>query len=635
MSTLAPILDAIGIIISTVWIYLVPDTFSDVTLVHVAIYTPAIVGMLAGTWRMLQRSPSAPAQPAPVVNAPAPKLNHRQRYAQIKRIAVDKRLLQEEEERARKAAAQAVADAAHADRVAAERAQREQARQKAREEAKAQKVAHLAAERAQREQARQKAREEAKAQKVAHLAAERAQREQARQKAREEAKAQKVAQLAAEQSDRAERRRQAREEAKAQRAAERATRPPRPRPTGDPVTRAFGADPSRIYEFRYRVISLDELITSNTDSGSINPEYDRALQPRQRDRAASRRQVEHAAKNLVPEALIWDFKALDKGAPIIGSDRQVESGNGRTMALRRARMEHADKWAAYQETLRANLLAVGLSESDLAGVESPVLVRERITDVADRTAFAREANAPPVLQMSTLETAAVDANRITADLIARLNVREGQSIDQALRTKANADFVRGFIGTMSENESALLLRKDGTLAQSGIRRIKAAMFVRTFEGDSGERLAETFLEALDNDIKNFETGLSASLPVLSRAEYLVATGQRAADLSMADDISRSLDMLARLREADGLTVEEYVGQSALFERETTAFQDELLVYFDEIGRSPKKIREFFGSYASAVEDAPHPDQRDLFGESISPSKEQLFARITGRKLVTV
>ena len=444
-----------------------------------------------------------------------------------------------------------------------------------------------------------------------------------------------MAQLAAEQSDRAERRRQAREEAKAQRAAERATRPPRPRPTGDPVTRAFGADPSRIYEFRYRVISLDELITSNTDSGSINPEYDRALQPRQRDRAASRRQVEHAAKNLVPEALIWDFKALDKGAPIIGSDRQVESGNGRTMALRRARMEHADKWAAYQETLRANLLAVGLSESDLAGVESPVLVRERITDVADRTAFAREANAPPVLQMSTLETAAVDANRITADLIARLNVREGQSIDQALRTKANADFVRGFIGTMSENESALLLRKDGTLAQSGIRRIKAAMFVRTFEGDSGERLAETFLEALDNDIKNFETGLSASLPVLSRAEYLVATGQRAADLSMADDISRSLDMLARLREADGLTVEEYVGQSALFERETTAFQDELLVYFDEIGRSPKKIREFFGSYASAVEDAPHPDQRDLFGESISPSKEQLFARITGRKLVTV
>ncbi len=501
------------------------------------------------------------------------------------------------------------------------------------EEAKAQRAAERAVEQAQRE--------EVKAQQVAQRAAEKAAAVEVARQAREEVKAQQAAQRAAEKAAAVEVARQAREEIKAQRAAGKAARPPRPRtpravPTihRDPTTRAFGSDPSRVYEFRYRVVGLDELITSNTDLGTINPAYDPTLQPRQRSRAASQRQIEQAARKLVPEALLWDFRALDKGAPIVGDDLQVESGNGRALALRRARQAHPEQWANYQEALRGQLAAAGLSDSDLAGIESPVLVRERVTPVADRAAFAREANAPPVLQMSTLETAIVDSTRISATLAGSLAVREGQSIDQALRSRANEAFVRGFVGTLSENEAALLQRKDGTLAQAGIRRIKAALFVRTFEGESGERLAETFLEALDSDIKNFETGLSASLPVLARAENRIAAGDRAADLSIANDLSKALDMLSRLRESDTITVQEYVEQStlAMIERETTPFQDELLLYFDEIGRSPKKIREFLESYAAAVEDAPPPSQVDLFGDSVSPNKEQLFERITKRKI---
>jgi flagellar biosynthesis GTPase FlhF len=39
-------------------------------------------------------------------------------------------------------------------------------------------------------------------------------------------------------------------------------------------SRAFGSDPSRICDFRYRVVELDELIASNTDQGGVNPAYD-------------------------------------------------------------------------------------------------------------------------------------------------------------------------------------------------------------------------------------------------------------------------------------------------------------------------------------------------------------------------
>jgi hypothetical protein len=473
---------------------------------------------------------------------------------------------------------------------------------------------------------------------AAQRAAERAQRAQERAQEREREKEARAAQRAAERAQRAQERAQEREREKearaAQRAAERAAKPPRKRtkkatrkskPKGDPVTRAFGTDPNRVYEFRFRVVSLDSLITSNTDSGAVNPDYDPTLQPRQRDRSASQRQIDQVAKNLVAESLLWDFHQLDKGAPIVGADLMVESGNGRAIALRRAAAQHPERWQKYQTKLRDQLESAGLAESDLAGINNPVLVRERISEV-DRAAFAMEANAPPVLQMSTLETAMVDSRRITDDMTRRLVVKEDQTVDHALRASANREFVRSFLGSLSENESALLLRKNGTLAQAGIRRVKAALFARTFPGAAGERIAETFLESLDSNIKNFETGIGGSLPALVRAESMISAGERNAD-SIVEDFSIALDMLARLRESEVMTVDQYVDQSSFVERETNDFQDRLLVYLDNIGRSPKKIREFLHAYAAEVEAAPHPDQVDMFGETLRLTKEQIFSRI--------
>jgi hypothetical protein len=388
--------------------------------------------------------------------------------------------------------------------------------------------------------------------------------------------------------------------------------------------RAFGSDPSRIYEFRYRVVEMDELIASNTDQGGVNPAYDQTLQPRQRDRAASQRQIEQMAQNLVPEAYLWDFKALDKGAPIIGADMMVESGNGRTLALRRAAQQGGERWQDYRAQLEAQASDLGIA-GELDGKAAPVLVRERITEV-DRTAFAREANSAPILQMSPLELAKVDASRIDDAMLLRLQVKEDQSIDKALRAAANREFVGGFMRSLSENERAMLLRRNGTLNQMGIWRMKAALFTRAFPGEAGERIADTFLEALDSDTKNFESAISGTLPRISRAQGLISSGQRATDLDISGDVSTSLDMLARLRET-GMLPQHYVEQSNMFERELTPFQERLLLHFDAIGRKPKQIRQFFNAYADLVEDAPHPDQGDMFGGGAGPSKDDLLSRI--------
>jgi hypothetical protein len=374
-----------------------------------------------------------------------------------------------------------------------------------------------------------------------------------------------------------------------------------------------------------RVVELDDLITSNTVTGQVNPDYDQRLQPRSRSRAASRLQVDRIAQDLVPEALVWDFHQLDKGPPIIGDDGMVESGNGRVMALRRVAEARPERWEDYQRVLRANLRSYGITADQVRGMRHPVLVRERVSDV-DRTRFAQEANAPAVLQMSPLEQALQDAQYINDASLAHFAIKDGQSIDQALRAAANRPFVRQFVGQLNSNDQARVMRSDGTLNRMGLWRIKAAMFAKVFPGEAGERLADTFFESVDHATRNFENAISDVMPRLARAESLMASGQRT-NLSLAEDISRAIDMHARLKEM-GMEPRDYVAQSSMFERELTPLQERLLVAFSDQARSRKGIRQMLGAYADAVIESQDPRQGAMFG--VAPlTREDLVERMIG------
>jgi|GEM_PF-6379104 len=173
-------------------------------------------------------------------------------------------------------------------------------------------------------------------------------------------------------------------------------------------TMALGPSGKR-YEFVYEIADLDDLITSHDPfTFEPNPKYPQELQPRLRDRAATRLQVERIAAGLDPDALLSDFRSLDRGAPIVGPDGIVESGNGRVMALKRAAKEHPEKYAAYQAELIGRLSSFGLTEKSLGKAARPVLVRRRTSKI-DRKAFVEEANAASTLERSAVETARTDA----------------------------------------------------------------------------------------------------------------------------------------------------------------------------------------------------------------------------------
>jgi hypothetical protein len=246
-------------------------------------------------------------------------------------------------------------------------------------------------------------------------------------------------------------------------------------PTRD---RTFLPDGSSV-EVDYVVVEAADLLTSNTDDMGVNAAYPAELQPRDRSRAASGEQVQRLAGGLVPELLGRSATAAD-GAPIVGPDGVVESGNGRVLALRRAYAGGLPTGKAYRDWLAGQGYQV-------EGMRAPVLVRRRVSDLSPdaRVAFTRSANERTTATMSASEQARADAAQLDADLLGMIR---GPDVGSA----ANRPFVRRFLGRIAgENELGALVDRSGELSIDGRRRVRSALLVRAF-GDMAivERLLE-------------------------------------------------------------------------------------------------------------------------------------------------
>jgi hypothetical protein len=382
-----------------------------------------------------------------------------------------------------------------------------------------------------------------------------------------------------------------------------------------PLTYAIGPTSLTRYELKYKITPAELLVTShNPFTFEVNPEYPQILQPRLRGRAANKAQVLTMAAHLEPDALLDDFHSIDRGAPIVNSDNVVLSGNGRVMAIQNAVKEHPASYENYLQHLKAAAENYGLK---VTKITNPVLVRELVTKIDLRT-FVEEANASTTIAPSAVEVARSDAQKITPTMLNGLEVPEGLSIEDALRSRSNAGFVSSFLDKLSANERGSIADAQGSLSQDGIRRITMAVFVNVFPGDSGLRLSEKFFESTDLNVKNVFNGIVGALGKLAQAEALVKSGARASGLSISEDLAQAVTVYSEIKKTPGMTVEKYLAQSQLFDRQLNKFQEKLLTLIDKRSRSGKKVARLLKAYADIVIESPPPSQSSFMpGEALS------------------
>jgi len=361
----------------------------------------------------------------------------------------------------------------------------------------------------------------------------------------------------------------------------------------------------------FKVIEAKNLIISHEADGTPNPDYPSELQPRDRARATSQAWVQKTARDLDPDSLGRTTRA-DSGAPIVGPDRVVESGNGRTMAIREAyRIGKADE---YREWLLENADYFKVSAAKIQSMKAPVLVRVRISNV-DRAVFAVEANQDDKLAMTATEKARSDAKRLDAAMMAKL-------ADGDLTTASNRDFISAFLQSLGDTEAAQYMTTDGRPTASLISRVQAALFAGAYSDD---RLLELTADSSKPEIANIVSALNMAAPDFMRAKELDVTGTEAAGEKVADSLELSLDQEAvnaiinatnMLRQAkeSGLSIDEFLRQGDMF-GDVEPSVAAMAMFISKNNRSAKRLGTAFKAMAQFVEsEARRKQTAGLFGD---------------------
>jgi len=361
----------------------------------------------------------------------------------------------------------------------------------------------------------------------------------------------------------------------------------------------------------FKVIEARNLVISHETDGIINPDYPAEIQPRDRARATSQAWVQKTARNLDPDSLGRTQRA-DSGAPIVGPDRVVESGNGRAMAVREAyRIGAADE---YREWLVENAEYFGVDVAKINRMKAPVLVRVRKSAV-DRVEFAVEANQDDKLAMTATEKARSDAKRLDSAMLAKL-------ADGDLNSAANRDFVAAFLQSLGDAEAAQYLTSDGKPTSSLISRLQAALFAGAYSDD---RLLEMTADVAKPEIANIVSALNSAAPDFMRAKEQDRVGAENAGGMVTDSVELSLNQEAVnaiigatnvLRQAKdaGMGLDEFLRQGDMFGGTDPAVAA-MAVFIHANNRSAKRMSTAFKAMAQFVESENTRKQTaSLFGD---------------------
>lgn len=365
----------------------------------------------------------------------------------------------------------------------------------------------------------------------------------------------------------------------------------------------------------YALMNVADLNTSHDENLKPSKNYPAELQPRERDRAASEMQISGIAQRLDP-ARLGESADAATGAPIVGIDGLVESGNARSIALKRVYRNDQTKAETYKQFLRDNADRFGIDPADIDSMPAPVLVRVRETPV-DRAEFARQANASTVAQMSSSEQARSDA--------ARLDVMDDLRPDDNGDFTTSREFIRRFVSRLPDTERAGMIDASGQLSQGGYTRMRNAVLAKAY-GDSP--VLTRMVESLDDNLRNVGKALMMTAPTVAKLRQDVAEGALH-DADITADLLASVEELSRLKDA-GRSVREELAQAGMFGSSISAEARDLLQFLDENIRKPRKIAEFIQRYTEALRAAGNPNQASLLGETQAPSKRDIINAVWGR-----
>lgn len=380
----------------------------------------------------------------------------------------------------------------------------------------------------------------------------------------------------------------------------------------------------QVVPVKYVIVPLEDLVASHTTSLNENAGFPQEFQPRDRSRKASMERLGRL-EGIYDPAYYGATPAAWDGAPIVGPDMLVESGNGRVILNRRGAegdtVQRKQNQQAYQNWLKENAESFGIDPAKLEGVTDPVLVRMRTNEITaeQRRQLVRDMNVSGVEQISDMENAVADGKALR-----EANIFDLFNPNSAIDTAENLDFRTAFMSkVLNPMEASRYIEGKGEISPAGLKRIRNAVFAAAYgEGSALEKMADSN----DDPAKNITTALMQVAPRVAKTNQEIRRGTLN-DLSISKEMGDAAAILVWIRENQknvpaGMTpLEYYLRQNKMFEGDDP-FTVDIVKLFDQYKGSAKKLRMVFNNYLDIMEEAGNPRQPDMFGEAPAvPSRE--------------
>jgi len=356
-------------------------------------------------------------------------------------------------------------------------------------------------------------------------------------------------------------------------------------------------------DVEFRVVDRSQLKASHDLEGRASADYPSFVQPRDRSLPGERAKIRDQAKGLDPDLLTDDFKATDRGAPLVGSDGVVESGNGRVLSIDQAKRDFPERYAAYQDSVRRMAKERGV---DVSHIQDPVLIQERLGPLDDvtRRTIAGASNEGSSSAMSLAEISRGDVDRLPKDLASRFNPH-GRTLEDALSHADNQGIVRQFADSLPASERASMFDGRGGFSEPGRQRVGRAMVAHAL----GEGSHDVLLRIQqDGDFSaRVSSGLEQSSPsLLSLRES--ADGGNAIAKGMLDSMTQALrDVDAAKGSGRGSA---WFEEGSLFERDTDALRIGKMLHD---AKSAKQVAETVRHLSEAASNA----DGGMFGDELA------------------
>ena len=372
-------------------------------------------------------------------------------------------------------------------------------------------------------------------------------------------------------------------------------------------TKAYTPEGQEV-QAQWDVVDASDLVTSNTDNFTINPDFPSSRQPRDRTRASSQQQVNDIASKLQPN-LLGESPDVSTGAPFVGAnDNVVDSGNGRTMAIRRVYQEGSEKAQAYRQFVNEQAGKFGLDTDAINMMQSPVLVRRNTSDM-NRDEFARAANKPTAARMSSTEQATSDAKNLPDASLLSFDGEGSMSLYQSQK------YLKNFIAGLPKTEQGSLMDDKGALSREGKSRIEAAIVQDAY---NNPRLVSAISEKLDNDTTNVLRAVTDKAPQISQINASIRTGD-VYENTLARDIADATQAYMDVRNS-GKDINDYLSQDSLLGDGLTDGAKEILTVLSDNRRSAKAIGEYIQQRINAVTGRGNPKQGGLSFDDVETSE---------------